>query len=98
MISCRAGVGVLRCLDRVEWSGGSVMARSWWFGAAVLAAVLGAGAPVAAAAPQPATHGPVYYLDCGAPGSGDGSQSNPWTSLAQVDATVFAPGSSLLVS
>lgn len=75
------------------------MARSLWFGAVVLATVLGAGPPAAAAAaPQPATHGPVYYLDCGAQGPGDGSQSSPWTSLAQVDATVFTPGSSLLVS
>lgn len=74
------------------------MARSWWFGAAVLAAVLGAGAPAAAVAPRPATHGPIYYLDCGAQGPGDGSQSSPWTSLAQVDATVFTPGSSLLIA
>lgn len=76
------------------------MARSLWFGAAVLATVLGAGAPAAAAtaAPHAAGGGAVYYLDCAAQGSGDGSQSNPWSSLAPVDATVFTPGSRLLVA
>lgn len=76
-----------------------MMVRSFWFGAVVFAGALVAAAPGSAvAAPHAASSGRIYFLDCAAPVAGSGTSSSPWNSLTQVDATVFTPGSRLLVA
>jgi hypothetical protein len=62
------------------------------------AAIAGFATPAAAATPGGGTVGTTYYLDCAGHGPGNGTLSDPWTSLASVDSTSFAPGSTLLIA
>jgi hypothetical protein len=47
-------------------------------------------------APACALAATTYYVDCSASSNGDGSQSNPWNSLTNPNATTFEPGDELL--
>lgn len=48
--------------------------------------------------PQPPvlTASTAYYVNCTAPSNGDGTQTNPWNSLATPNAVTFLPGDQLL--
>ncbi|MCP2341135.1 right-handed parallel beta-helix repeat-containing protein [Actinomadura rupiterrae] len=59
------------------------------------AALLGAGGVAVLAAPAHAA-GTSYHVDCSATGTGDGSSSAPFTSLASANAVSLKPGDSML--
>ncbi|GAA4443734.1 hypothetical protein ACFQV2_21800 [Actinokineospora soli] len=61
---------------------------------ALLVAALTAAAVVVVA--PSASAATAYHVDCAATTGGNGTQSSPWNSLDQVNATTFGPGDQLL--
>ncbi|MFJ9381137.1 ricin-type beta-trefoil lectin domain protein [Streptomyces sp. NPDC101455] len=66
-------------------------------GLATALAIPAAGLVAIAAAPAHAA-GSTYYVDCSQSSSGSGTQTSPWNSLAQVNATTFQPGDKILLA
>jgi hypothetical protein len=54
------------------------------------------GLSVGPAAPANAA-GTSYYIDCGATGTGSGTEAAPWTQLATVASKTFVPGDRVLL-
>ncbi|MEV6161908.1 RICIN domain-containing protein [Streptomyces sp. NPDC052052] len=63
--------------------------------AAAPAAAQGATVPQSPAAAEAAAQ--AFYVDCDATGTGDGSASTPWNSLAPVNAHTFQAGDTILL-
>ena len=71
-------------------------------GSLLTAAACGGGQASSSTPTQPTPTPPVisastaYYVNCAAASNGDGTQANPWNSLATPNAVTFLPGDQLL--
>ncbi|MEU6478581.1 right-handed parallel beta-helix repeat-containing protein [Streptomyces sp. NPDC047017] len=77
--------------------------RNSAFATGILAAALAAAtaftpAPASAAPVSPAASGTTVHLDCSRSTDGTGSASDPYNSLASVDALTFRPGDTLAIT
>ncbi|MFB6836907.1 right-handed parallel beta-helix repeat-containing protein [Streptomyces sp. NPDC056361] len=64
-------------------------------GRGLLAAALALGGTVALVDAPASAVGTTTYVDCSRPSAGDGSQTSPFNSIAQANATAYGPGDTL---
>ncbi|OYN98073.1 hypothetical protein CGZ95_12725 [Enemella evansiae] len=63
---------------------------------AVTMVLAGGAVPLLAATPAAHAAGTTYYVNCTGGSTGNGSATNPWTNISQVNARTFAAGDTLL--